>query len=133
MIEVALMDPSKETDNKLRWQADVEGVKFQLYVPKWRVPRPWPMRVLVRVGDVQAGGGPLPKPTTSGVLERPIVAIVEKVAEHTRTVRFAPRGDPKDWELGEPYIPYDWLPSPTIEAIRIEVEWDRSGGTWSDD
>jgi hypothetical protein len=44
MGEVALMDPSKTTDNKLRWQADVEGVNFKLYIPKWRVPRPWPIR-----------------------------------------------------------------------------------------
>jgi hypothetical protein len=34
MPEIALMNPSKETDNKLRWWADVEGVPFKLYIPE---------------------------------------------------------------------------------------------------
>ena len=39
----------KETDNKVRWTADVDGVTFSLYVPKWRVPEPWPSRIRVTV------------------------------------------------------------------------------------
>src|SRR5437667_4156669 len=109
MVEVALMDPSKTTDNKLRWQAVVEGVNFKLYVPKWRVPRPWPTRILVRISDVPAGAQVRDQAATaasSNSLERPICGIVERVREHTQTVRFAPQGDPRDWEMGEPYIPY---------------------------
>jgi hypothetical protein len=34
MTEITPMDPSKETDNKLRWKADVSGVEFKLYIPK---------------------------------------------------------------------------------------------------
>jgi len=52
MIRLSLMAPSKETDLKLRWEADVEGVAFKLYIPKWRVPRPWPTRILVRISDI---------------------------------------------------------------------------------
>ena len=139
MAEIALMNPSKETDNKLRWQADVEGVSFKLYIPKKRVPRPWPVRILVRVSDVldtaqrQDRTPASTRKLGSSPLERPIGAIVEKVSEHTETVRFAPRGDPKDWEIGEPYIPYSLLPSPSVKTLRIEVEWDRTAGTWSDD
>src|SRR5438876_11263084 len=105
MIEIALMDPSKETDNKLRWQADVDGVNFKLYIFKWRVPRPWPTRILVRVSDVPSGKEihqPV-KSANSDSLEQSISAIVHKVREHTQTVRFAPQGDSKDWEIGEPY------------------------------
>jgi hypothetical protein len=134
MIEMILMDPSKETDNKLRWQADVEGVNFELYIPKWRVPQPWPNRILVRISDVSAEAEPQHPPATSASsasVDRPIFAIVEKVREHTQTVRFAPRGDPKGWHIGEPYIPYNLLPTPDSQALRIEVEWDRSAGTWS--
>ena len=136
MSDIALMDPSKETDNKLRWAADVEGVKFQLYIPKWRVPRPWPNRILVRIIDVPAGVETQHPPATSASsasVERPIFQIVEKVREHTQTVRFAPLGDFNEWQIGEPYIPYSLLPSPSAQAVQIEVEWDRSAGTWSDE
>lgn len=131
MIELALMDPSKETDNKLRWETDVEGISFKLYVPKSRVPQPWPMRIQVHVGDVQTKNKLQPRSEALGVLERPIVAIVERVTEHTQTVRFRPRGDQKDWEIGEPYIPRNLLPSPDVQTVRIEVQWDRSAGDWS--
>jgi hypothetical protein len=46
MIEMALLKPSKETENKLRWSTYMnDGSKFHLYVPKWRVPEPWPGRI----------------------------------------------------------------------------------------
>ncbi len=136
MIEVAMMDPSKQTDNKLRWQADVEGVSFKIYIPKWRVPRPWPTRILVRVGEPPTGvqlQENVGAGTNSDSLERPIYATVERVSEHTETVRFKPLGDPKSWEIGEPYIPYSLLASPSVPTVRIEVMWDRSAGTWSDE
>jgi hypothetical protein len=137
MGEVALMDPSKTTDNKLRWQADVEGVNFKLYIPKWRVPRPWPIRILVRVIEMPSVTAQFqdfaPTVDSFDSLERPIRAIVEKIQEHTQTMRFAPTGDPKDWEIGEPYIPYSLLTNSSVQTVRIEVVWDRSAGTWSDE
>lgn len=137
MGEVALMDPSKTTDNELRWQADVEGVNFKLYIPKWRVPRPWPIRILVRVIEMPSVTAQFqdfaPTVDSFDSLERPIRAIVEKIQEHTQTMRFAPTGDPKDWEIGEPYIPYSLLTYSSVQTVRIEVVWDRSAGTWSDE
>ena len=65
-------------------------------------------------------------------MERPIVAIVDEVTEHTKTVRFAPRGKQEEWEIGEPYIPYSLLPDPLPRTVQVEVRWDRSAGTWSD-
>jgi len=89
MREITLMDPSKETENKLRWSGDVEGVAFKLYIPKTRVPKPWPRRVHVTVSEqlsqpeeaVASGGGDA---------EQPIVCVVKKVVEHTETVRYCP-------------------------------------------
>jgi hypothetical protein len=135
MRQIALMNPSKETDNKLRWEADVEGVTFKLYVFKWRVPRPWPVRLEVVVNQYLAKpatpqSSPRPGPAE---LERPIIAIAEKVREHTETVRYRPIGAPDNWELGEPYVPYTLLPSPPPERLRLEVRWDRKAGTWGDE
>lgn len=136
MRQIALMNPSKETDNKLRWWADVDGVSFKLYIPKWRVPLPWPVRLEVVV-DERAGKAEV-APTQqirsgSAALEEPIIATVEKVAEHTETVRYRPVGSPDTWEMGEPYVPYAILSSPVPDRLRVEVRWDRSAGTWGDE
>ncbi|MGO9264232.1 MAG: hypothetical protein ACLQBA_04980 [Candidatus Binataceae bacterium] len=139
MKEVTLMNPSKETDNKLRWQSDVDGVKFKLYIPKWRVPRPWPVHIIVSIRDLLGDEGSQSssrlnvRSGDAAPLEEPITAIVSMVKEHTETVRFTPRDDPKEWEIGEPYIPYSLLPDGWPQTIQIEVRWDRSAGTWSDE
>jgi hypothetical protein len=109
MKEVALMHPSKETDNKLRWQSMVDGVAFKLYIPKWRVPRPWPIRIIASISDIpkdEESGGGRRGPNSPVTVEQPIIATLRRVREHTETARFAPVGDPDSWEIGEPYIPY---------------------------
>ena len=136
MREIALMNPSKETDNKLRWCADVEGVSFKLYIPKWRVPRPWPLGLEVVLEEQQGDDfatGPSVLRSESPDLERPIIATLEKVQEHTETVRYRPIGSPDRWELGEPYVPYALLPTSPPRYLRVMVRWDRSVGTWSDE
>ena len=70
MIELALLKPSKETENKLRWSTHVEqdDTDFQLYIPKWRVPEPWPGRIIVYidsfVGDPSKEEGDVGSKTT---------------------------------------------------------------------
>ena len=136
MREITLMNPSKETDNKLRWSAEVDGVVFKLYIPKWRVPTPWPARLKVFVdaqGDAIRNDGAHRSHSRPRASEDPVVATVEKVTEHTETVRYRPTGDPDEWETGEPYVPYSLLPTPTPARLRLEVQWDRSEGTWGDE
>jgi hypothetical protein len=124
------MNPSKQTDNKLRWSSDVEGVEFKLYIPKDRVPRPWPIRIRVAISEYSAGN---PEAASAqGGTEEPIVCVVERVSEKSKTVRYRPLGDPKAWQLGEPYIPLTLLPADLPERLRVEVRWDRTGGTWDE-
>lgn len=132
MLEMTLVQ-SKETENKLRWQADVDGVPFELYIPKWRVPLPWPTHIRVAISErgtissVQPGhAGTAP---TEEMLEQPIRVVADRVREQTKTVRFKPRGDKRYWELGEPYIPYSLLPSASVINVHVEVRWARSVGT----
>src|SRR6266542_2964848 len=119
MIEVALMAPSKQTDNKLRWEADVDGVNFKLYIPKSRVPEPWPRRILVRVCDVDQQSGNEAVQADDPSLERAITATVRRVRDHTDTVRFDPDGDPDDWKIGSPYIPKTLLPRPSTKNLQL--------------
>jgi hypothetical protein len=133
MIRLSLMAPSKETENKLRWETFVNDVRFKLYVPKWRVPLPWPMSVRVRVASLEDGKSSRPTAGQSSEdIESPIVVIVDRESDHSETVRFRPRGDQEDWQIGEPYIPYDLLPESSSQSLLIQVDWDRSKGTWSD-
>jgi hypothetical protein len=113
MLQLTLMTPSKVTDRKLRWEVELEDHVFQLYIPQWRVPRPWPKRILVSVSG-EGGDATRPhdtgKPSNSDELQEPIVLVVKRVATVVNTVRFAPEGDPDQWEIGEPYIPFSLLP-----------------------
>jgi hypothetical protein len=125
------LSQSKETDNKLRWSVDVDGVAFQLYIPKAHVPLPWPSRIRVVVSHLDE-----PRPAALSRetdKERPIVAIVARKRDYTGTVRFAPPGEESEWEIGEPYIPVSLLPDPHVKALRIEVYWDRSSPDWTAD
>lgn len=52
MNKILLLKLSKETNRKLRWSTYVgeDNTKFELYIPKWRVPEPWPkcIRVIIQ-------------------------------------------------------------------------------------
>ena len=131
------MQPSKETDNKLRWEAWDQD--FKLYIPKWRVPQPWPIRIVVRLDDDPRSFGSVPAPrgpesAQARNLNEPLTALLLKVKEHTQTVHYKPVGQPKMWEIGEPYIPFAFLDEQSPpDRIRIEVSWDPSAGTWDEE
>jgi len=130
------MQPSKQTENKLRWEA--WDPDFKLYIPKWRVPTPWPVRIVVRIDDDPRSFDSVPEPRSSESirardLDKPLVALLSKVQEHTQTVHFRPVGEPGTWEIGEPYVPFSFLPKPPPNQIRIEVLWDRLAGTWQEE
>ena len=121
---------SKETVNKLRWEVYVkeDATFFYLYILKWRVPQPWPSRIFVSIREWQplALSGLTPVRARSGDLENVIRAAVRRVSRHTRTIRFAALGDPKDIEIGDPYIPFSLLPSGDPQKVIIEISWDLS-------
>jgi len=126
MIEMALLKPSKETPNKLRWSAHVEedNAPFHLYIPKWRVPEPWPGRIFV--GIEPFSGDPsnfTQSPCDLDNLDNPIKVLVKPIENHTRTVKYAPFGDKDGWQTGYPYIPKSLIP-PDSHFLKIEVKWD---------
>lgn len=128
------MHPSKETVGKLRWSAIIDGVTFNMYIPKERVPQPWPARIEVVLSEKPSGRQPTQEHSRAETneLERPIIATVEKDSEHTKTVKYRPIGPDDEWEIGEPYVPFALLPEPVPERLRVEVRWDRSAGSWRD-
>ena len=129
MIEMARLEESKETPNKVRWDADVDGTAFELYIPKWRVPEPWPRLIDVTISPYTQQ--PLGKLSQDTARENPrsravsIATHLKKFREHTQTVRYQPEGDPLDWEIGEPYL-LTPMTFDSAERLTITVKWQRS-------
>ncbi|MFZ6021097.1 MAG: hypothetical protein ACOYXO_15970 [Chloroflexota bacterium] len=128
-IEMALLNPSKETERKLRWSAQIEEdqTNFHLYIPKWRVPKPWPGRIYVTISLFDDSLSDwTPKKTHTRNLEKNIQTVVKPFRNHTKTRRYKPLGDQSEWEIGEPYIPYSLIPEDFDHLLLLEVEWDLS-------
>ena len=129
LLEMSLLEAKKETDNKLRWDVDVEGTKFELYIPKWRIPEPWPSRIWVGVSPRRSAGDELPNLTREDVQSdgslrhEPIVATVDKVSVHTATIKYQSTGNESTWEIGTPYVPFS-LTGGRSERLRLIVLWD---------
>ena len=128
MIEMTLLEESKETERKVRWDADVVGAPFSLYIPKWRVPEPWPRVIQVRITPSTdtpathlspADGLNHPLSRT-----RPIVTHTARVRWHTKTIRYRPDGDESEWETGEPYIPIA-MTFEGSERLTLTVNWQK--------
>ncbi len=127
MTEI-ILEFEKETDNKLRWDAMVDDAPFELYIPKWRVPEPWPSKIRVDIVPItpeqghsnhvtpeEAGGNPT-------LRSKHIIADVVRKEEHTKTIQYYPGGNKKDCEIGEPYIPVT-LTHNNAARLRICVKW----------
>lgn len=120
------LDRDKETDNKVRWSVEVDGVPFSLYVPKWRVPEPWPARI--RVGIRPDTAEVLPSTSRDAVTvapearRRPIEVRVARVEDKTETIRYAPVEHGSDAEIGEPYIPKSFTEDGE-ERLVVSVTW----------
>ena len=56
-------------------------------------------------------------------IDNSIKVLVKPFKDHTKTVRYAPLGEEKDWQIGEPYIPKSLIP-PDSHFLIIEVKWD---------
>lgn len=117
-----------DTPNKRRWDALIDNVRFELYIPKWRIPTPPPEAIHVTV-QATSGESNLPRLTQAdadadaSLLLRPIHAVVRRFKDHTQTVRFTPVGNKDEWEIGEPYIPYSLIPEDSKEVVQITVVW----------
>jgi len=129
VIEMKILESAKVTDNKLRWDVMINDVKFSLYIPQWRVPRPWPSKIYVRVDPRRDEGADLPNLAQEAVKKdatlthEPVVATVEFFEEMTQTIRYRPVGDDKNWEIGEPYVP-KLLTFNGAKRLRLIILWD---------
>lgn len=124
-----------ETNNKLRWDDLVkeDGATFEFYIPKWRVPKPWPARIIVSIDSYIGDMSDFTQSPYDS--DKSIEVLVEHIEPHTKTVKYAQVGYEKYWQIGQPYIPESILTSkfPSIpKYLIIEVNWDLEGGKFED-
>jgi len=132
MIEMTLLVSEKETPNKLRWDADIDGVPFCMYIPKWRVPEPWPGCITAEIYESYSGERQALTPdrahTDPSSRLTPIVAEVSYFKDHIDRIRYQPTMEPMEyWEIGEPYIPLT-LTHGGANKLFIVVQWDKLSG-----
>jgi hypothetical protein len=129
LLEMTRLEAAKETDNKLRWDVDIDDTRFSLYIPKWRIPHPWPSRIWVAVvprrgeGEDQSNLSPNDVGQEPTLTREPIIATIKKMAVHTKTIHYCPVGDPENQEIGEPYLPFA-VTYGGADRLRIIVLWD---------
>lgn len=134
MTATVALEPSKETQNMLRWSTHVEedDADFHLYIPKWRVPRPWPGLIKVTIQAYRGDPSDFEEsPSHRGRQEGPIRVLVQRVEKHSRHIQYAPFGDSETWQISRPYIPFSLVVEDS-DLLDIEVQWDFST-TWEFD
>ncbi len=115
-----------ETDGKYRWDADYEEVRFSVYIPKWRVPWPIPLDIMVRLYGESEYRTKIKSVGQSDVLRdpartrKPIWARIAYNGLHSLTARY----DCESSEIGSLYIPHGMLESPIPLSLVISVIWD---------
>ncbi len=120
----------KQTENKYRWDAWYQGQRFELYIPKWRVPTPIPTSITVRIYTESEFGNQIRSITPTAVSSTPSLAATQIVARivyndtHTETVRYDPVDPPNEREIGSPYIPQKMLDDPFPQRLVITVNWN---------
>lgn len=126
MTPLLYLNFDKQTLRMVRYRVPLGTVDFCIYVPKWRIPAPWPKKIMVQVeslGSDQRARGVLAATARVGSAKSPIYAIMSRVSVHTRTVRFDPETSERDDEIGAIYVPYSLLSDPPPERILMTVKW----------
>ena len=119
---------NKETEGKYRWEGDVDGVSFKLYLKKWRVPKDIPGRIRVRILSEEPSPAPTPlskeaAATNPDLLRQPVFAELAFEADHTETVRFDPVGGQDATGVGSCYVPKTVPGVEDADSLFIRVDW----------
>ena len=128
MIEMKLLKKIEEIDKKIRWDAEIDGAPFKLYIPKWRAPNPWPKVIDVSI-EIYNNQQPLTVSRDSArkvpeLCQKPIFALFKKNVEKEHAIRYRPEGGRFSWEIGELYIPIS-LTLDRAENLFIRVQWQK--------
>jgi hypothetical protein len=82
-----VLEQCGETHNKVKWAARLGDTTFNFYIPKWRVPEPWPDCIAVTISisddeDSTRHGGRSMRAKDRSL---PISSVTDRVSDHSRT------------------------------------------------
>lgn len=121
----------KETETMYRWKTMVGNAPLQIYLPKWRVPDPYPSHISVEIferAEYPQSIYPIEQKEAIAnpqLLHNPITAEVTYLEDHTLTAKYDPVLDKGKREIGNPYIPYTLLSDPPPTRLVIVVNWEK--------
>jgi hypothetical protein len=104
-------------------------VEFRLYIHKWRIPEPFPQAIYVKIEPSQIQKKPkflsLDEAMEDPDLRtKPINVILHGFKHYEDTLRYHPIEDHTEWEIGEPYIPYN-LTHGEAEYLKLTIRWNK--------
>lgn len=122
----------KETDNKYRWDYMEGNAPLEIYIPKWRVPAPYPQRIFVQIFEPEDSHCPIMTPHNKKEVDAnqrlrfaPVTAEVIYKEDMTLTARYDPVLEGNDArEIGSPYIPFALCDSRTKRLV-IVIKWGK--------
>ena len=120
----------KETDGMRRWDAKIKGAPLEMYIYKWRVPKPYPSRISVEIfnrAEFSQSIYSLNRKETNTnpkLCYKPITAEVVFLEDHTRTAKYDPVLGKGKREIGNPYIPHALLSDPPPTRLVLVVNWE---------
>jgi len=125
-------EQSKETDNKYRWDAKIADTLLEIYIPKWRIPEPYPLGISVDIFEpddsrcpVVVRHGKQEVKANPRLRLVPITAEVTYKEDMTLTARYDPVLEGNDArEVGSPYIPFALLGGSRPKLLVIEINWE---------
>jgi hypothetical protein len=124
---------NKETENKYRWDYMEGSAPLEIYIPKWRVPAPYPQRIFVQIFEPEDSHCPIMTLHSKKEVDanqrlrlEPITAeVTYKKEYHKFTFRYDPVLEGNNVrEIGSPYIPKTLLYDPPQTQLVIVINWE---------
>jgi hypothetical protein len=119
-----------------RWDAMVEKAPLEIYIYKWRVPKPYPSRISVDIFEWAEYSQSIYTLDQKEVIanpqlrNNPITAEVIYLKNHTLTAKYDPILVKGKREIGNPYIPYTLLSDPPPTRLVIVINWEKGNGAY---
>jgi hypothetical protein len=132
-MEKIFCDYDNCTDNKYRWKTMVGIAPLVIYIPKWRVPDPYPQRISLQFFEPKDSRYPnVTIHDKKEIKAKPWLRLDRINAEVTLTdethklvVRYDPVLVGNDArEIGSPYIPKTLLYKPPQTRLVIIINWE---------
>jgi len=134
-MEKIFCEYDRDTENKYRWKAMVDNARLLIYIPKWRVPAPYPQWISVKIFEPADSRCPIVVLHCKKEVEAnqrlrlvPITAEVAFTEVMGHTVRYDPVLVGNDArEIGSPYIPFALCDSRPKRLV-IVINWETGNG-----